>query len=59
VWSRRNWNLTHRLQSAGYRVFVYTVNDPVDIRWTLSLGVDGIISDFPERIQSYLKVEKA
>ena len=38
------------LRSAGFRVFVYTVNDPRDIGWVRSLGVDGIISDFPERI---------
>ena len=38
------------LRSEGFRVFVYTVNDPFDIQWVKSLGVDGIISDFPERI---------
>ncbi len=38
------------LQRDGLRVFVYTVNEPSDIAWVRSLGVDGIISDFPERI---------
>ncbi len=38
------------LQREGLRVFVYTVNEPSDIAWVRSLGVDGIISDFPERI---------
>ena len=38
------------LQRDGLRVFVYTVNEPSDITWVRSLGVDGIISDFPERI---------
>jgi glycerophosphoryl diester phosphodiesterase len=38
------------LQSSGLQVFVYTVNHPLDIDWVKSLGVDGIISDFPERI---------
>ena len=38
------------LQSAGLQVFVYTVNDPLDIQWIKSLGVDGIISDFPDRV---------
>ena len=38
------------LHREGLRVFVYTVNEPSDIAWVRSLGVDGIISDFPERI---------
>jgi len=38
------------LQREGLRVFVFTVNEPSDIAWVRSLGVDGIISDFPERI---------
>jgi glycerophosphoryl diester phosphodiesterase len=40
------------LHREGLRVFVYTVNEPSDIAWVRSLGVDGIISDFPERINS-------
>ncbi len=38
------------LQQDGLRVFVYTVNEPSDITWVRALGVDGIVSDFPERI---------
>jgi glycerophosphoryl diester phosphodiesterase len=38
------------LHEAGFKVFVYTVNDPSDIVLMKSLGVDGIFSDFPERI---------
>lgn len=38
------------LQLDGLKVFVYTVNDPRDIGWVTSLNVDGVISDFPERI---------
>jgi glycerophosphoryl diester phosphodiesterase len=36
------------LQKAGYRVFVYTVNDADDIRWLQAIGVDGVFSNFPE-----------
>lgn len=36
--------------AAGFPVFAYTVNDPADIAWVKSLAVEGIISDFPERI---------
>jgi glycerophosphoryl diester phosphodiesterase len=31
-------------------VWVYTANTPADIRRALSAGVDGVISNFPERI---------
>jgi len=31
-------------------VFVYTVNKPKDIQRMRALGVDGIISDYPDRI---------
>lgn len=31
-------------------VFVYTVNKPKDIQRVLVLGVDGIVSDYPDRI---------
>jgi glycerophosphoryl diester phosphodiesterase len=34
----------------GYRVFVYTVNAPADIERMRSLGVDGVFTDFPERV---------
>lgn len=38
------------LQADGLKVFVYTVNDPRDIEWVKSLQVDGVISDFPDRV---------
>ncbi|MDE3220240.1 MAG: glycerophosphodiester phosphodiesterase, partial [Nitrospirota bacterium] len=34
----------------GLLVFVYTVNDRQDIKEVMSLGVDGIVSDFPDRL---------
>jgi glycerophosphoryl diester phosphodiesterase len=37
------------LQEAGFKVFVYTVNEPSDIDLMRSLRVDGIFSDFPDR----------
>lgn len=34
----------------GYRVFVYTVNEPADVERMRGLGVDGVFTDFPERV---------
>lgn len=45
--TRRLVELFHR---AHLHVFVYTPNQPADIQRAISLGVDGIISNFPDRI---------
>jgi glycerophosphoryl diester phosphodiesterase len=34
----------------GLQVFVYSVDDPNDIEYLRQLGVDGIFSNFPERV---------
>ena len=34
----------------GLKVFVYTVNDPDDIERMKKMGVDGLFSDFPDRL---------
>jgi glycerophosphoryl diester phosphodiesterase len=38
------------LQKGGYEVFGYTANDPRDIRWLRQLQINGIISDYPDRV---------
>lgn len=40
------------LKEAGFKVFVYTVNDQADIQAMRAIGVDGIFSDFPDRALS-------
>ncbi|MDH3503101.1 MAG: glycerophosphodiester phosphodiesterase family protein [Nitrospirota bacterium] len=42
--------LVQALQAQGIQVFVYTVDDPEDIARMKRLGVDGIISNFPDRV---------
>lgn len=42
--------LVETCHRAGLLVFVYTVDSPVDIQRALSIGVDGAISNFPDRI---------
>jgi glycerophosphoryl diester phosphodiesterase len=39
----------------GLRVVVWTANEPADIARMVGLGVDGIISDYPDRVLDALK----
>lgn len=41
---------TAQLQEKGFEVFPWTVNEPEDIKKIKSFNVNGIISDFPDRI---------
>jgi glycerophosphoryl diester phosphodiesterase len=47
---RANRSLVEAFQREHVLVCVYTANAPEDIQRVLSLGVDGVISDFPDRI---------
>ncbi|MEX2409323.1 MAG: glycerophosphodiester phosphodiesterase family protein, partial [Rhodovibrionaceae bacterium] len=38
----------------GLRVVVWTVNDPADMASLIELGVDGIITDYPDRLKAVL-----
>jgi glycerophosphoryl diester phosphodiesterase len=44
-----------QLQDEGLRVVPYTVDDEATMQHVIDLGVDGIISDFPERLQLVAK----
>lgn len=39
-----------KLHEASIRVFVYTVDDPEQIAFARSCGVDGVISNYPDRL---------
>src|SRR5690606_4773213 len=39
-----------KTKEAGYKIYTWTVNEPDDIARVKTLGVDGIISDYPERL---------
>ena len=47
------------LHKAGFHIIPWTTNDPEKIRALINLGVDGIISDYPNRLQQVLAEEKA
>lgn len=38
------------LHDHSFQVLVYTVNDPADIQTAKAMGVDGIISDYPDQL---------
>ena len=39
-----------QIQNKGFKIYTWTVNEPEDITFVKSLQVDGIITDFPERL---------
>ncbi|MFN3753143.1 glycerophosphodiester phosphodiesterase [Flavobacterium sp.] len=39
-----------KIKEKGFKVFAWTINEPEDITFVQSLEVDGIITDFPERL---------
>ena len=39
-----------KIKEKGFKVFPWTINDPTAITFVKSLEVDGIITDFPERL---------
>ncbi len=43
-----------RLQARGIQIIPWTVNEPDDIRRMIAWGVDGIISDYPDRVLAAL-----
>lgn len=56
VWSPYYGEVTREnvqeAQSLGLKVVVWTVNAEKDMRRMIDLGVDGIISDYPDRLRS-------
>jgi len=42
---------TAKIKEAGFKIYTWTVNEPEDINAMKELGVDGIISDYPERVR--------
>lgn len=47
---RVNFQLIENAHRKGLKVFVWTANDAEDIKVLQNLGVDGIFSDYPDRL---------
>jgi glycerophosphoryl diester phosphodiesterase len=41
---------TEKINEKGFKIFPWTINEPEDITFVKTLEVDGIITDFPERL---------
>jgi len=41
--------------AAGLRVVAWTVNEPADMERLAALGVDGLITDYPDRARRVLQ----
>ena len=44
----------HEAHACGLRVIVWTVNDALEMNRLIELGVDGIISDYPDQLRKVL-----
>jgi glycerophosphoryl diester phosphodiesterase len=44
-------DVAKKIKEAGFKIYTWTVNEPEDIIAMKNLGVDGIITNFPERIR--------
>jgi glycerophosphoryl diester phosphodiesterase len=51
---RANPGYVAKLQRAGHRVHVWTVNEPEDVELCVRLGVDAIITNRPKQVLSQL-----
>ena len=47
-----NKKAVDRMHSSGFLVYSWTINKPKDIKRAIQWGVDGIITDFPDRVPS-------
>jgi glycerophosphoryl diester phosphodiesterase len=58
IWSPYHRNVSAEFMAdakdAGIRVIPWTVNEPADMTRLIDLGVDGLISDYPDRLRSVL-----
>ena len=43
--------IVEEIHDNGFKVYTYTVNEPKDIEAVTSFGVDGIFTNYPDRMQ--------
>ncbi len=45
-----NEEVANQIHDEGFKIYTWTVNEPQDIETMKDIGVDGIITNFPERV---------
>jgi glycerophosphoryl diester phosphodiesterase len=46
-----NEEIVDKIHQAGFKIYTWTVNDPMNIALAKEWGVDGIITNYPERVK--------
>lgn len=46
-----NLEVANKIRDAGLKIYTWTVNEPEEIEAMKKIGVDGIITNFPERVK--------
>jgi glycerophosphoryl diester phosphodiesterase len=54
-----SFGLARQAHKAGQQVYVWTINDAVDVARYASLGADGVITDFPAMARQVLEARKS
>ena len=58
VWSPNHRDVTAaslaEAKALGLKVIPWTVNEPGEMEWLMNLGVDGLITDYPDRLRALM-----
>jgi glycerophosphoryl diester phosphodiesterase len=58
MWELTTPELIENAHAAGLMVFPWTANEPAAIGWLLSIGVDGVGSDYPDRVRAVVGAKR-
>lgn len=55
---RATSDLIEKAHQEGFKLYVYTVNDPVQMTSLIDIGVDGLFTNYPDRLAEILSKKK-
>ena len=50
--SSLNQEIVNTIHDSGFKIYSWTINKPEEINKAITFGIDGIITDFPDRVQN-------